>query len=177
MKLRVFAIMAVLAIVSVLAVEPCAAQQQRGPSTPQERARAVNLTRFLEDDPLNEKAPDARRWIFTWLAAVPDITVNVCSDFLKPLMDKDKNYSSEIFGQSVYGSAAFIIENPDKADDDEAVYLAGLESSLKTYESILKVKPKAKWPFLDELIEKRGKGELDDYVREVLSKGNCKGKK
>lgn len=178
MVARAFLITALLAFISLVAVSPAAAQQQqRGPSTPQERGQAVNLTRFLEDDPLNEKAPDARRWLFTWLADVPDISVTICAEFLKPIMSKDKNYSSEIFGQSVYGSAAFIIEHPDQANDEEAVYLAGLESSLKVYESILKVKPKANWAFLDGLIEKRNKQELDDYVRDILSKGTCKGKK
>ena len=176
MVARAFAIIA-LVFISLVVAGPCAAQQQRGPSTPQERGQAVNLTRFLEDDPLNAKAPDARRWLLTWLADVPDISVTICPDFLKPIMGKDKNYSSEIFGQSVYGSAAFIIENPDRANDEEAVYLAGLESSLKVYEAILKVKPKSTWAFLDGLIEKRNKQELDDYVRDILSKGKCKGKK
>lgn len=168
--------MVTLAVAFLFAVSPCVAQN-RGPSTAEERTMAVKLTRALEAEPLHEKAPDARKWLFVWLAAVPDITVNVCSDFLDPLMGKDKNYSSEIFGQSLYGSAAFIIENPDKAKDEEAVQLAGLESALKAYESILKVKPKARWTFLDTLIEKRDKGELDDYVRDILSKGKCKGKK
>ncbi|HKS30238.1 MAG TPA: hypothetical protein VJS44_20605 [Pyrinomonadaceae bacterium] len=176
MVARAFAIIAI-AFVSLVVASPCAAQQpeqQRGPSTPQERGQAVNLTRFLEDDPLNEKAPEARRWLFKWLADVPDITITVCPEFLKPIMGKDKNYSSEILGQLIYGSAAFIIENPDSASDEAAVYLAGLESSLKVYESILKTKPKATWAFLDGLVEKRNKQELDDYVRDILSKGKCK---
>lgn len=162
-----------LAFISLVAVSPCAAQK-RGPSTPQERGQAVNLTRFLEDDPLNAKADDARRWLFNWLDDLPDISVTICPDFLRPITGKDENYSLEIFAQSIYGSAAFIIENPDRASDDEAVYLAGLESSLKVYEAILKVKPKATWAFLDGLIEKRNKQELDDYVRDILSKGKCK---
>ncbi|MBD0371649.1 MAG: hypothetical protein ICV60_12485 [Pyrinomonadaceae bacterium] len=173
MKLRVFAIIAMLAIAAMFGVKPCAAQK-RDPSTPEERGRAVNLTRFLEADPLNEKAPEARRWLMAWLGVVPDISVPVCQDFLKPLMQKDTNYSTELFAQSLYGSATFIIEHPDDANNYEAMYLAGVESTLRAYEFILKTKPKAKWPFLDELIEKRERGELDDYVREVLSKGKCK---
>src|SRR5215212_2200671 len=100
MVARCFALIAVLAVIAFVAVHPCTAQK-RGPSTPEERGRAVNLTRFLEDDPLNEKAPDARRWLLTWLADVPDISVTICADFLQPIMGKDKNYGSEIFGQSV----------------------------------------------------------------------------
>lgn len=174
--MKVFGLLFLLALISVFAVAPCAAQK-RGPSTAEERAQAVRLVRALEADPLNEKAADARRWLFMWVAEVPDISVTVCTDFLPGLISKDKNYSSEIFSQSMYGSVAFIIEHPDRSSDDEAVYLAGLESALKAYEAILKVKPKAKWPLLDSLMEKREKGELDDYVRDILSKGKCKGKK
>lgn len=176
MKFRVFAATAVLMIAAAFGVEPCAAQK-RDPSTPEERGRAANLTHFLEGEPLSEAARDSRRWLMTWLAGVPDITVKPCPDLMKPLVEKETNYSAELLAQSIFGSAAFIIEHEGEANTDEAVYLAGLESSLRAYESILKVKPKAKWPFLDELIEKRERGELDDYVREVLSKGKCKGKK
>ena len=68
--------------------------------------------------------------------------------------------------------AAFIIEHPEKANDTLALLTAAVEGSLRTYESILKLKPKAKWPFLDDLIEKREKGQLGDYVRQAAA--NCK---
>jgi hypothetical protein len=71
-------------------------------------------------------------------------------------------------------SAAFIIEHPDQARDDVAVNKAGIEGTLKAYEAILRTKPKARWPFLDELIARRDKGTLEDYVREI-STTKCKG--
>jgi hypothetical protein len=74
----------------------------------------------------------------------------------------------------MFSSAAFIIEHPDQANDRKAVSQAGLEGSLKTYESILKTRPNAKWPFLDGLIQKREKGELGAYVSDILAKGKCK---
>jgi hypothetical protein len=88
------------------------------------------------------------------------------------LLDSNKNYAAEIFTQMVPSAAAFVITNPDKAKDDVAVYTAALEGSLRTYESILKVKPKAKWPFLDDLLEKRSKGELSEHVRQAAA--HCK---
>jgi hypothetical protein len=100
----------------------------------------------------------------------------ICPDYLKPIFDKDKNYSSEIFFQMPLSSAAFIIEHPDQAKDDVAVNKAGLEGALRAYEAILKAKPKAKWPFLDELIERREKGTLEEYVREIATT-KCKGSK
>ncbi len=46
------------------------------------------------------------------------------------------------------------------------------EHSPGTYEAILKAKPKAKWPYLDDLIQKRDKGELGNHVREAAT--HCK---
>ena len=134
--------------------------QDRGPSTPEERSQAVRLTRALESDPLNRSARDARAWLTMWLAAVPDITVQVCGEFMKPLLDDKRNYAAEIFTQSMFSSAAFVIEHPDEKDNAEAKYLAGVEGSLRAYESIRQAKPKVKWPILDELIAKRDAGQL-----------------
>ncbi|HEV2913678.1 MAG TPA: hypothetical protein VGX92_10390 [Pyrinomonadaceae bacterium] len=148
--------------------------QKRGPSTPEERAKAVQLTRALEADPLARDSKDARRWLVTWLTDVPDITVTICPDYLRPIFNQDKNYAPDLFFQMTFSSAAFIIEHPDQANDAVAVNLAGVEGTLKAYEAILKAKPKARWPFLDELIERRSKGTLEEYVREINTT-KCKG--
>lgn len=107
-----------------------------------------------------------------WLIEVPDINVKVCSNLLGPLLDSKKNFAAEIFTQLVPSAAAFIIENPEKAKDDQAVYAAALDGALRAYESILKMKPKAKWQFLDDLIDKRNKSELAEFVRQTSA--HCK---
>jgi hypothetical protein len=144
--------------------------QNRGPSTAEERRKAVELTRMLETDPFHRDAKEARRWLTRWLIEVPDITVTVCTAFLEPLLKSKENYSTEIVTQMMFSSAAFIIEHPEKAGDERAVYLAGLEGSLRAYEAILKSKPRARWPFLDGLIEKRNEGGLGDYVGQTMVK-------
>jgi hypothetical protein len=54
----------------------CALQGQhshaRGPSTPEERAKVIELTRTLERDPLNENADATRQWLRQWMIEVPD---------------------------------------------------------------------------------------------------------
>ena len=144
--------------------------QDRGPSTPEERAQALQFIRALENDPLHRDARAARGWLTTWIATIPDITVQLCGEFVKPLLGADKNYSAEIFTQSMFSSTAFVIEHPDQKDDAEAKYLAGLEGSLRAYESIRKSKPKVRWALLDELIAKREAGQLAEYVRETMPK-------
>src|SRR5260370_13302022 len=141
--------------------------QTRKPSTAEDRAKAGEIAHSLETDPLSKNAKEQRNWMVHWLIDVPDINVKVCANLLQPLLGSNKNYAAESFTQRVPSSAAYVIANPDHAKDDVAVYTAGVEGSLRTYESILKLKPKAKWPFLDELIEKRNKGELAEFVRQA----------
>ncbi|HKQ91747.1 MAG TPA: hypothetical protein VJZ77_13735 [Blastocatellia bacterium] len=152
------------------------AQSNRGPSTPEERATAVKSARLLETDPFNKDAKKAREWFLKWLIEVPDISVEICTDYLSPLYGKKKNNEAELAIQMTLSSAAFIIENPDKAKDGVAVNLAGVEGTLKMYESILKSKPDAKNDFLDQLIAKRDKGELRAYVEDIAA-NKCKGGK
>lgn len=159
----------------VLTAQPSFTQELRKPSTQEERAQALRLIRGLEADPLNKDAKKARQWLLSWLIEVPDITITLCADYLKPIFDKDKDYARDIFFQMSFSSAAFIIEHPEQATDDVAVNKAGIEGSLRAYEAIVKAKPKVKWPFLDELIQRREKGTLEEYVREISTK--CKGTK
>jgi hypothetical protein len=79
-----------------------------------------------------------------WLIEVSDISVELGGAYLGPVLGEKKNFSSEIFGQMMFSSAAFIIEHSDQAKDRVAVNLARLEGALKTYEAILKEKPKVK---------------------------------
>lgn len=171
-----FATISVIAFAAQLGI----AQETRRPSTPEERAQAVRITRALEADPLHKDAKKAKEWLLYWLIQAPDITVTLCADYLSPLYAKDKNrdknYAPEITTQMMFSSAAFIIEHPDQAKDEIAVNKAGLEGSLKAYEAIAKAKPTVKWPFLDELIGRRDKGTLEEYVREI-STTKCKGSK
>jgi len=152
------------------------AQQQRSASTPEERAQAVKIARLLETDPFHKEAKKMRQWFTVWLIEIPDISVEVCGSYLGPLGSSDKNYSSEIFTQMAFSSAAFKIEHPDQANGRIAANLAGVEGALKIYESILTSKPKAKSDFLDGLVEKRNKGELRAYVEEVTA-AKCSNKK
>jgi len=135
-----------LSITFFLVASQTSAQTPK-PSTPDDRAKALEIARSLESDPLGKNAKEQRNWMVHWLIDVPDINVKVCGNLLQPLLGANKNYSAEIFTQMVPSSAAFVIANPDRAKDDVAVYTAAVEGSLRTYESILKSKPKAKWPF------------------------------
>ena len=151
------------------------AQSQRGPSTPQERETAVKVARVLETDPFHKDAKKMREWLLLFLIGVPDIHVELCTAYMPPEKPSDKNYGSEIFNQTVFSSAAFVIEHPDQANDRVAAHLAGVEGALKVYETVLATKPKAKSAFYDALLERRNKGELRAFVEEATTT-KCKSK-
>jgi len=154
------------------------------PSTPEERQKALVLTKKLEGSPLGPEAKDDRRWLTTWIIEIPDITVPVCDETLKPLGVSgelnDYRYSKELVAQELAAKMAYLIEHPQEArnikDDDEnvnyfPVYKAGIESTLNAYEAIVKSGAKgAKWGPLEELVKKRQAGKLDEYVRGVTLK-------
>jgi hypothetical membrane protein len=147
--------------------------QARGPSTPEERAKVIELTRLLERDPLNENAPATRQWLREWIIEVPDIRFKACSDLLGHALGDNYPYSREVNLQTLFSGAAFTIEYPDKAREDIAVYNAGVEGALRVYEVLLKSKPDAKSAFLDDLVAKREHGELVDFVG-ALATMKCK---
>jgi hypothetical protein len=160
-----------VAFVGLLALTTgLSAAPPRGPSTPEERQKALAVVRHLESDPLAKSAKDERGWLTVWLTEVPDITVTLCTAFYPPLLDSKKNHASELAVQSAYSMAGFLIEHPEKAQDENARYLAGVEGTLRTYESILQKDPKAHWPVLDELLAKRERGELAAFVEATVPK-------
>ena len=171
---RFFISVLTLATVLLFAISS-QAQSQRGPSTAQERETAVKVARLLETEPFHKDAKKMREWFLTWIIGVPDIHVELCSAYMSPEKSTDKNYGTEIFGQTMFSSAAFVIEHPDQANDRVAAQLAGVEGALKVYEAILTTKPKAKSEFWDGLVAKRNKGELRAFVEEATST-KCKSK-
>jgi len=168
--LRISAI-PLLFLLGLFVAGPAGAQQsKRGPSTAEERARAVKIAHELEDDPLAKEAKDNRQWVIQWIIDIPDITVTVCDDYFGAIPKTPRAHMREIVGQMAISSAAFMIEHPDKAKDEQAVAMAGLLGSLKAYQSILKGDPSARWPFVDKVIMMRDEGKLDDYVSDTRRK-------
>jgi hypothetical protein len=162
-------------LVGLLIIRTAHAQQQqqqpqRGPSTAEERGRAVKVAHELEDNPLAKDAKDNREWVIQWIVDIPDITVNVCFDYFGKMPSAVHGHSKDIARQMVISSAAFMIEHPDKAKDDQAVATAGLLGSLKAYQAILKGDPDSRWPSVDKIVQMRDQGKLDDFVSDTRRK-------
>lgn len=159
----------VLALAALFAFAPGAAGA-RGPSTPEERRRAVETVRKLEKQPLARSAQDSRRWLLQWIVEIPDINVTLCSGPLDDLVQEDDSpYAKVLYVQAGFGMAAFLVENPAKAKDWAAVQTAGLESVLKAYDSVLRADPEARFQVLDRLEAARKDGKLRKLVEKEMA--------
>jgi len=166
-------------LVAILLCSIAIAQNEpkRSPSTAEERQRFLSLTRKLEQNPLDKSLYEDKKWAKQWLEDVPDINVNICAPLLfgaQFLMEQNK-YTPQLSYQATFGSAAFIIEHPDRAGDTAAQFVAGVESALKAYSAIVKSEPQAKSKALDELLEKQKQGKLVDFVHGASK--SCEDKK
>lgn len=158
----------VLAAALIAAIVLPALGAERGPSTAEEREKVVRLARQLEQAPLASSARESREWLTIWLIEVPDVSVTVCANLVEPILGSKKKHASELVTQMMYSSAAWVIDHPEQADDLHAMYLAGVEGTLRAYESILRDEPDSRWKFLDELVARREAGTLTAYVREIM---------
>src|SRR5262252_2900507 len=87
----------------------------------------IKAAKFLEEKPFDKDAKNIRSWAITWVAQTDKVSVTVCSLLLSGLPDKYK-YNPELLGQYTIGMAAFKLSNPDRAKDEDAAQLAGIES-------------------------------------------------
>jgi hypothetical protein len=156
-------------LAALLALAPSLAAA-RGPSTPAERRRAIETTRRLEREPLGQGAAGDRRWLLQWIVQIPDVSVRNCSGPLDALaQDEDGGrYGKQLYAQSVFGMAAFLIENPKKGGDWVAVQTAGVESVLRAYRSLLRKAPAAHWEELDALLTIQRQGKLAGVLEEAM---------
>lgn len=169
MRIRLLLITTSLLFANSLTDVDCFAQRQK-PSTSEERTKVVQMARDFETNPLSEEAKKARLWFMKWIKDVPDITVTTCPHLLDPVDKSHENYAAGLILQMELSSAVFIIEHPDQAEDRQAKFKAGVNGMLQMYEAIVKTYPKARWPFLDTLLEMRKARNADEYVREVMAK-------
>lgn len=142
----------------------------RGPSTPEERKRAVASTRKLERQPLARSSGEERAWLLQFIVEAPDFEVRGCSGPLDALAkDEEGPYARILYVQSIFGMTAFMFENPKKAGDWAAVQAAGIESTLKAYEAVLRADPDARWAELDRLLKVRKAGKLRALVEKEMA--------
>ncbi|HZM09817.1 MAG TPA: hypothetical protein VFC15_06345 [Candidatus Limnocylindrales bacterium] len=162
----------VLLAVTVLAASIPAESKTRGPSTPQERARALGYIQSLEQNPLAKDSLDKRMWLTEWIVQVPDFTVAPCCKDLDSLDKVNDTYSNQLRMQAIYSQAAYILRHPNVTSDAEK-QAAGLAGALRTYRSIQRFDPSAQYPVLDNLMALEKQGKLLQYVEQQDQQSKC----
>lgn len=125
----------------------------------------IKAAKILEQDPFIKDGKKYREVMTYYLIETKDVSVVVCtSNATTALFDKKYKFSNELFSQNLFGMAVFKLENPDRATDEKAAQLAGVESMLRAYEAMVKQNSKAKFAAADDLLNKRTDGTLAKFV-------------
>ena len=156
------------ALFALLVCAPPSFAQASAVSSPEDRQRFVTIVHKLERTPLDPSLQNDRSWAIQWLTDAPDVSVNVCADPIGGVTEKGYVHSPEIVVQYTLAMAAFVIENPNKTNDQDATQLAGVESALKAYRAMRVAEPNDRSPKLDDLLGMQSRGELPDFVRKAF---------
>jgi hypothetical protein len=114
---------------------------------------------------LDESVNKEEDWALKRLMYVHDIHIPLCATLLGEFNDSKYKYGNEVTRQYMLVSGAFLIENPAKASDSNAMNVAGVKSVLKVYNGILQQKSDAQSKVLDDLLNKQSQGKLEDVLR------------
>ncbi|HQX56108.1 MAG TPA: hypothetical protein PLP07_09285 [Pyrinomonadaceae bacterium] len=156
--------MKTLTIISVLFLASMTAHFSVAQDKPSDRETLIKASQILEVEPFVDKAKDFRSWAMRYVIETDDVSVTICTQMFSATMDKKNKNADELLAQYTIAMAAFKLSDPVKAKDDNAAQLAGMESMLRAYENMVKVKPKTKFAALDELVKRRDSGELKKFV-------------
>ncbi|MGH9360515.1 MAG: hypothetical protein ACRD2T_01255 [Thermoanaerobaculia bacterium] len=153
----------ILVLALLLAPPALTARANRGPSTPEERAKALELVRVLETAPASAEAKEARQWLTLWLTEIPDLTIKVCLSLLGA-KDETAGLPGELSMQHAYSSAAYLIGHPNTNPGSTEVLLAGVQGTLRAYEAWKAADPAMSQPLLEALLQKERSGTLEQHV-------------
>jgi TPR repeat protein len=144
---------------------PTVPTEDRPPSTAEEREKAVKLVAQLEQDLVGPEADSARQWLDKWMAEIPDIFFQGC-----PLLEKEKDevfpYHLYLIKQAYYEGGSYLIQHPEKVNDQLTIYIAGVEGALRAYSNVIAKFPTKRNPSLELLLKTQAEGQLPTLIHE-----------
>lgn len=144
----------------------------QAPTTPEQKTRMVQLIDGLEKHPYADDSNGSRKEVMEWLTDAPDVSVTVCGALLGDLERLDKEGGGDLLLQLMFSEARFILENPEKAKDDQTVHVAGLEGVLRTYQQMKTEKPGLKIASIEAVARIQADGKLAAFVGKAMDKCN-----
>jgi hypothetical protein len=120
----------------------------------------LQTAKALETAPLDKETQKMRVDALRWVIETDEVSIIACGGVFSTMLEKKNKNSTDMTGAYMIGMAAYKIQNPENAADENAAQLAGIELSLRVYEALVKEKPKTKFEPIEALIVKRNNGEL-----------------
>ncbi|MBS1911953.1 MAG: hypothetical protein JST22_08215 [Bacteroidetes bacterium] len=133
------------------------------------KEQVLTAIQLLETRPTSDQAKGLRAGLIAWVTDAPDVSVNVCGGIVNPFLKSKYQYHTELMIQVMLGSAAYILQHPDSANNQVAINRAGILSSLRTYGVLRDANPSLAMPELDPILKARNEGTLDAWVRDALA--------
>ena len=150
----------VLLLAAALALATTGVSAAAGSTTPETKARMLQLIETLETDPFIRNGKAIRGEVTTWLIDAPDIHVALCPSLLGDITKIKSDEGGTLVVQLMFSEAKFILDHPDQASDQGAVNVAGVAGVLRTYASMKAVKPALAIREFDELAKLQASGQL-----------------
>lgn len=163
-------ILTLLFALMLVSFAPVASAKGRGPSTPGERVRVLQLTKASEANLTSGLSDQDRTWFLTFIQEVPDLTFSAGPVGAWCVKSVKMSQAAAVVFHFMLAAVAFQIEHPDKAQDAEAVDQAALESFLRAYQNLAKASPDAHSAELDRAVAMRDQGTLALFVRQLRAK-------
>lgn len=144
---------------------------ERGPSTPEERARVVQLAEAANRDPIGVMNSSDGRWFMKWSDEIPDYTFGPDQGAFWMENGAAKGDLRRVLRfHHMLSTAAYQVQHqvmdPDKDPAmHEAKTIAGVEGLLHAYESLKDKRPENRSEELDKAIAMRDQGKLAAFVQ------------
>lgn len=142
---------------------------ERGPSTPAERARVVQMAQDAEKNPQLIQARDGA-WLDDWVNDIPDLSFNnsALASWLSAVVKGEAR--ALITFQYKASVMAFQINHPTLAETQSANDLAGLEGVLRAYEVLRAAKPSQRNAKLEMALAAREQKQLPAFLMQVAGR-------
>jgi carboxypeptidase Q len=164
-------IAAVLALSASVAA-PVLAQPSRGPTTPEEQTRIVQLAPRADKDPIGVMTSPDGRWFEKWAEEAPDYMLGpdkavfwlISSGAAKADLKRVLRFHHTL-SIAAFQLQHHILDPEANEADKEAKTLAGLEGVLRAYETLVLARPDNRTPQMDEALAARNRGALAAFVK------------
>jgi hypothetical protein len=133
----------------------------RTPSKATDHTRVIKAAELMRVKPFSPEARKEGEWALNWIADTPDVNVTLCGS-----LSPGYKYERYVMASYVLSMGAFILKNPKKAPDQNAVWRAGVDGMLDTYQEIIRKRPNEYDAYYDDLLNQRREDGLVSFMHE-----------